>query len=566
VLAARKTVNRFLQQLEADGKVTQITAKLPADVKQVFTDEGFVCRTIVSSEMPRSGVDGTVQLVVLTEAGSPSSLVESFFQRIAGDDVKRQQVLTEKNQKVRRRGEAVQSERNEDTKVKARTSRPVRVKKGKSTHANSDGQSWPPGTAPDVDCGSDSAEHAVAKENFSDSGSDGEFSVAATSSTKRRLSSNKSAAAAPGSQRQARRSCDKVVQRVNPPEVKNAFAVGNGKQQKPVELAFNQLLRSFDATSVLLKRKATREPSDDHYHPIRSPKRALTVTASESLDEGACVPRLEAMPALDVVISGALATERPGAVPIPQAVVSPHEAILYSHMFSLGDAFGFVQMTTDSGESSMDGEQPSHDASSKQKKDVQRVEHAGKEGQVQVARLAVRCDLEAPVGAEMALRMMKVLGPCHGGHYGPNLNRVHCDLSTTVSTGKRSVDVHFSDQPHRPSSWDSSQGDADRGAQLLPGEVHCPWVSDAGQRHEEYFLALRSKAIMFFGSKPGCDAQQLRSHVLPHLSQDQVHILLSTLENDGFVHSRQPPVSAKVGNPFVTTKETSSSRGYFLLL
>lgn len=564
MLAARKTVKSFLHQLETEGKITQISADLPVDVKQVGTDEGVIYRKINGPEMLKGGVNATVQLVVLTEADSPpsSSLVESFYQRIACDDAKRQQSLTQKSQKVRLKGETLQSGRSTSVKAKSRSSRSVCCTKDKSIHVNDD--------ALDVNYGSDSAEHIAASDSGSDD--DGAFYAAGMGSTKHQSSSAGRYAGLRSTK----------VQYINS-EKKNAFVSGSSGKQKPIELAFNQLLRSFCASScagpdgvlagassrLQLKRKASGDPLNDQFCHVHNNNKAVAIVASKSSYGGTDVTHADCMLALDAVISGALATERAGTAPVPTDVVSPHEAILYSHMFSLGDAFGFVQMTTDVDESSLDGDGSSHDARNKQKKIIQRAENAGKE--VQVAHVAVRCDLEVPVGTDAVLRMKKVLGHCHGGHYGPNLNRVHCELSTILPTGRTSMGQDVTGRSLLTLPGDNVQNSAKQGTCLLPGEVHCPWVTDAGQRHAGHFLSLRSKVIMFLGNKPGCDAQQLRALVLPHLTQDQVDILLRTLETDGFVCSREPSVSAKVEDPFITASAMSAtniatSRGYFLLL
>ena len=446
----------------------------------------------------------TVQLVLLNEAGTAEALVAAFLQRQSDKVGQRLQNLAEK------------------TKVKAKSSQPAttpssKKKKPKKRVVQDSSDS-------SVDASSEGDDFfepaAVTEADDSDSGSDQLFDVvaAAATSTRGAARGSERARAATVSSGAAKR---KSRARSKPPAAApvQTFRAASGqsgadgrilpsslspsddggilpsaplgtdeplaasnesrrstypgttgsfqKRKLPVELAFAQLLDSFDAartsgadSSIRLddedaeemsgenrsisfdsssnnssarKRKGADVPLDEQQLPKKIGRNS-TVTASSFVGSAST---LSSAPPLGLMVPEALAHARStDSEPTKDDAVTPQESFLLCHMFSLDETFDCVQSTTVLCDvvTSVDGEGslPTDDYDEKPSRLPE--EDAVKD--TNTTRQTVRCVVRFPVvdviSAAAAEAINKAMGPCHSGHYGPNLNRVLCGMNATT--------------------------------------------------------------------------------------------------------------------------------------
>ena len=198
------------------------------------------------------------------------------------------------------------------------------------------------------------------------------------------------------------------------------------------------VIDSSSNSSSARKRKGVDIPLEEQQLPKKIVRNSTMVSSYFDVSES----KLSCAPPLGLTVPEALAHARStDAESSKDDAVTPQEAYLLCHMFSLDETFNCVQSATILCDemTPLDSEEtlPTDDYEEKSSRlPEEDAAAAAAAKDTNTTRQAVRCTVRFPVAdvisAAAAEATSKAMGPCHSGHYGPNLNRVLCGMNATT--------------------------------------------------------------------------------------------------------------------------------------
>ena len=273
-----------------------------------------------------------------------------------------------------------------------------------------------------------------------------------------------------------------------PPSSSSAPFDKSSRKRKPIEAVYLDLLRPLVGETVLRGADATVAAVDS-----QRPQKLRRLVAGTSF-EG--------------TIAGVLA-DISGPANVPQRQqqqqqqdgeeVTPHDAVLFTHLFAQPGAFKAMHMHADVG---------------------------GAEAENATDRPLMHCDVCVPIpsGGGKHTMATKVLWPSHSGPHGPTLNRIHASVRCIAAP------AHHHNKMPEPGNESDSVGDDG----LWPDEWQCSWIDANGCRDVCKLLELRTEVALALHARPGSTLTQLRAAV-PTLHDDQLAVLLAGMERDGVI-------------------------------